>query len=159
MSDTPLFTHKELTSGDAAIDGLFGGLLAGIVMAVFLAAAGLSVGDVPGEVLARFAPGGAQSPLGGLIAHLAVSGIYGALFGLVCQMAARRWIRSAAAWIAGLAGGLYGLALLILAQAAFLPGAGAALKAFPPLHFALAHLIFGIVLGVITNRSAKRGMR
>jgi hypothetical protein len=159
MSDTPLFTHKELTSGDAAIDGLFGGLLAGMAMAVFLVGAGLAVGDGPGEVLARFAPGGAQSPLGGLIAHLAVSGIYGALFGLGCQMIARRWIRPASAWIAGLAGALYGLALLILAQAIFLPGAGAALKAFPPLHFTLAHLIYGAVLGVITNRSARRAMR
>ena len=101
MSDTPLLRQKEFTSGDAAIDGLFGGLLAGVVMAVFLVVAGLAVGDSPGEVLARFAPGGAQSPLGGLIAHLAVSGIYGALFGLGCQLVARRWIRSAPAWPGG----------------------------------------------------------
>lgn len=158
MSDTPLFKQKELSSGDTAIDGLFGGVLAGITMALFLVGVGLTAGDGPGEVLVRFAPGGAQSPLSGLIAHLAVSGIYGALFGSGWQLAGRGWISSASAWIAGLSGGLYGLALLLLAQATLLPAAGAALKEFAPLHFSLAHLTFGVVLGVLTNRSAKRSI-
>lgn len=159
MSDTFLIKKKKISSGDAAVEGLFGGVLSGIVMAIFLAASGLALGDGPGTVLARFAPEGAQSPLGGLLAHLAVSGIYGALFGLGCQWTARRWIRAAPAWLAALGGGLYGLALLLLAQAIFLPGTGAGLREFPPFQFALAHLVFGITLGATTNISMKRGRR
>jgi hypothetical protein len=52
-------------------------------------------------------------------------------------------------------GGLYGLALLGLAEAALLPAAGAALQEFSGLHFALAHLVFGLVLGTVTMKRWK----
>jgi hypothetical protein len=156
MSDTSVFKQKELSNGETAIDGLFGGVLSGIVMVLILILTGLTVGDRPGTVLARFSPGGAPSPLVGLIAHLAVSGIYGLMFGTVYQFVTRRWIRSHPAWAAVWIGGLYGLALLLLARVVFLSTDGSALKAFPSFHFSLAHLTFGLVLGFFTNYFGKK---
>lgn len=152
MVETKQFEREEQSAGDAAVEGLFAGVLAGISMAVYLVVAGLWQGEMPGEVLVRFAPAGASAPLQGLLLHLAVSGIYGLLFGLLCQIASQLWKWAPPAWQAGAAGVLYGLALYFFAQAVILPGTGSALTGFSPIHFALAHIIYGISLGMILIR-------
>jgi hypothetical protein len=138
---------RETTAGDAAVDGLLAGGMAGVLMAVYLTVAGLTWGDGIGATLGRFDPGGTANPVVGVIAHLAVSGVYGALFGVGWRLAsrARLWPRLLAyAWPGGLA---YGLALWGLAAAVFLPGAASALRAIPPLHFTVAHIVYGLALG------------
>jgi hypothetical protein len=136
---------RETTTGDAAVDGLLAGGLAGVVMAVYLTVAGLTWGDGVAATLGHFDPGGTASPVVGVISHLAVSGVYGALFGIGWRVVARLWQRLLAyAWVGGLA---FGLALWGLAAVFLLPGAASALRAISPLHFAIAHLVYGLTLG------------
>jgi hypothetical protein len=52
-------------------------------------------------------------------------------------------------WLPGAAAGLlYGLLLYGLAQGLVLPWSRSALAAIPPLHFAVAHIIYGLALGL-----------
>jgi hypothetical protein len=91
--------------------------------------------------------------LSGALTHLAVASVYGILFGLI-WWALRRGLRVAVpAWLAG---ALYGLALLAVAQAVVLPSAGSPLAEIPTLHFALAHLVYGVVLGWLSERMGGR---
>ena len=72
---------KSMTTGDAAVDGLLGGLGASIVMALVLMALGVTGGQAPLSTLAHFDPG-RSSALTGLLMHLAVGSVYGTLFSL-----------------------------------------------------------------------------
>ena len=48
---------------------------------------------------------------------------------------------------------VYGLMLLLLAQGLTLIGAGTTLREIPVVQFAIAHLIYGLVLGWLVARS------
>ena len=135
--------------GDAAVDGLLGGLVAGIGMAGYLVGAGLVAGEGPGQVLGRFAPDAESAALTGGLMHLAVAGVYGMLFALGWWLLVR-W-RGVPAWLVGLA---YGVALLLVAEALILPSTGSPLAQIPPVHFALAHGIYGLILGFLVGRNA-----
>ncbi|MCA9957294.1 MAG: hypothetical protein KC434_21345, partial [Anaerolineales bacterium] len=71
------FVLMEKTTGDTAVDGLIAGLVAGLTMGLFLTLGGLLNGRQPLETLSFFDPARAGSWLTGLLAHLAVSSIYG----------------------------------------------------------------------------------
>jgi hypothetical protein len=137
---------KDSTIGDAAVDGLLGGLGAGIVMAIYLVTAGLGTGDMPAALLSRFDPGNTASPLMGALMHLAVASVYGMVFGI-----AYRFVRHGLlpTWLVGLA---YGLALLLLAEVVILPGANSPLRAIPVWSFGLAHIFYGATLGWLVGR-------
>jgi hypothetical protein len=85
----------------------------------------------------------------------AVSGVYGLLFG-----AGRRLI----AVVAGgrvpgwLAGAVFGLALYALAVGALLPASGSPLQQVPALHLGVAHLLYGVTLGLLTSRRHPRAV-
>ncbi|MFQ5880583.1 MAG: hypothetical protein ACE5IZ_10475 [Dehalococcoidia bacterium] len=158
MINSKQLTQKERTIGDAAVDGLFRGIIAGALMAAYLVAVGLAAGEGPGTVLARFAPGEGASPLVGALLHLAVSGVYGMLFGLGWHLITRRWpfgrLRAGSfgglpAWVGGL---VYVVALLILTEVVILPGTDSPLREVPFVHFALAHIIYGMTLGFLISR-------
>ena len=80
MAESKSMETTTRSIGDSAVDGLFGGAIAGILMAVYLVIAGLFNGEDPGTVLGRFTPSGDGSSLLGAAAHLAVSAVYGAIF-------------------------------------------------------------------------------
>lgn len=131
--------------GDAAVDGLLAGAGAGIAMAAYLVLAGLAAGAGPLSVLARFDPGTQGSPLIGALVHLALSAVYGLLFGAFYRLLGRgRWGGRVAGAMIGLA---YGMLLLLVAQGLTLAGAATALREIPAVHLALAHLVYGVVLG------------
>lgn len=136
--------HRRKT-GDAAVEGLLAGVAAGAAMAAWLVIAGLLAGEGPASVLARFDPGAAASPVTGALIHLAVSAVYGLLFGVIYRLAGRG--RLAGRTAGALIGLAYGLALLLMARELISAPAGAALREIPALHFAVAHLIYGAVLG------------
>jgi hypothetical protein len=92
---------RRRTTSDAALDGLFGGLAAGVAMAIYLVLWGLTVGLGPGAVLGMFDPGERHIALTGALTHLAVASVYGILFGLL-WWALRRGLRRGVP--AGLAG-------------------------------------------------------
>ena len=139
------------TAGDAAVDGLLAGAVAGIVMAAYLVVTGLLAGEGPASVLVRFDPAKQGSPLAGAVVHLAVSAVYGLLFGLVYRLVGRGRLRGRTA--GALMGLVYGLVLLLVAQGLTAVDAGAALREIPTVHFALAHLIYGLVLGWMVARN------
>lgn len=124
--------------GDAAVDGLLGGMVAGLAMLAVLLAAGWLTGSTAAAVLAGFSPAGASIFLTGLLLHLATSAVYGLIYAT-----ATRWTRGRLWWAAGPA---YGLLLWLLARTILLPLAGTDLSPLPPAVFLAAHLVYGLVL-------------
>lgn len=136
--------------GDTAVDGLLAGIGAGLVMALFLLLIGLVNGDLATAVFGRFDPGQNQQWLTGLVIHLAVSSIYGIVFGLLYLVLIRirpSWARLS--WLLGLA---YGLLLYGVVQTALAMGIDSGLVQFTAVILLLAHAIYGLVLGIILGR-------
>jgi hypothetical protein len=151
MAEIKPITKTGISYGDTAVDGLLGGALAGGLMAIYLIIAGLIGGDGVGVTMARFTPPGNSSPLVGTVAHLAVSALYGVFFALALAIIDRIWPNTSK--LSWLLGAVYGLTLWLAAEFIVLPAADSPLQMIEPLHFALAHLIFGITLGLIVGRS------
>jgi hypothetical protein len=139
---------NENTTGDAIVTGLYAGLLAGMVMLVYLVISGLVMGQPPLQMLSLFAPGKEGVPLLGGLMHLAVSGVYGSLYGLIRRAIPVRLRGRLPGWLSG---ALYGLLLFVMAELILLPGTGSPLLAIPAANFALAHIVFGVVLGSIAR--------
>ena len=76
--------------------------------------------------------------------HLAVSGIYGAIFGLLTYLMPRRLFVRTPGWLAGL---IYSAVLLLVALGILLPGLISPLAELPTLSLALGHVAYGLVLG------------
>lgn len=137
-----------VTAGDRAVNGLLAGIGAGLLMLAFLLGGGLWAGEPVAATLVRFSAGiGAPSPVGGGLAHLAVSGIYGMVFGLTMGVLGRRL--RAPLWALGIG---YGLLLLLMAQGVVLPSAESPLLDIPLARWAIAHVIYGAALGVGLGR-------
>jgi len=154
MIESKRLGYNDRKMSDAALDGLFGGLVAGVVMALYLVIWGLTVGLGPSAALGMFDPSERGIALTGALTHLAVASVYGILFGLI-WWALRRGLRlGVPAWLPGM---VYGLFLLLVAKAVVLPAAGSPLAEIPTLHFAVAHVIYGAVLGYLSERIGVRG--
>ena len=154
-SRPPLQAPADL--GEAAVEGLFSGIQAGVLMAAFLVAAGLLRGNAPLEILMVFSPGQLNpSPLTGLLLHLAVSGIYGMAFGGLYHLVIRPISRSSSGSLFLACGAAFGLALYLVAALAVLPGGLTSLNEIAPLDFALAHLVYGLALGGLFFRQLRR---
>lgn len=154
MADVSAATHRKdhgARIGDRAVDGLLYGMAGGVSMAVALVVGRLLAGEAPTTVLARFDPG-AQSALTGTLIHLAVAGVYGLLFGVAWLPLTRRLGLSRMSWLSGV---LYGLLLLAVAVLLVLPASDSALKAFPFALFAIAHVMYGLTLGLLAGNRAR----
>jgi hypothetical protein len=149
MTEIKHLMPKPLTMGDAAVDGLLNGMLAGVVMAALLAVAGILSGDSPLTVLGHFDPSGQGQPLTGGLMHLATAGVYGTLFGIKWRLIARRLRSSAAALLIGTA---YGIALFLVAETVILPGSHSTLLEIPAWQLAAAHVVYGSTLGWLVSR-------
>lgn len=142
--------QRDKTVGDVAVDGLLSGLLAGLVMGVFLILADWAAGISPAATLSRFDPAAGASPVVGGLFHLALSGLYGVVFALVFRVLMRRWPELGRfGWLIG-AG--YGVLLWLAAQAVLVTGFNETLGSVPTLLFALAHVLYGAVLGLSLSR-------
>ncbi len=153
-SETIMHGRTQLLAGrrkfsDAALDGIFGGLAGGVAMALYLIAWGLFTGRMPGMVLGMFDGGMRSAPLGGALTHLAVSAVYGLLFGLIRRALHLR----VAAWLAGV---VYGLVLVTIAEVALPRVSGSPMGQIPTLHFAVAHVVYGAILGLVSERVGAR---
>ena len=147
MSQMKNLVAKKSTLGDSAVDGLFGGLGAGILMGVYFLAVGLVGGENPILVLSRFDPSGSASPLTGALVHLAVASVYGMVFGIVYRFI---HLDGLPPWLTGLA---FSIVLLALAEIIVLPGAQSSLLHIPLWSFSAAHIIYGVTLGVLVGRA------
>ena len=114
MKDVRSLARSQAAFGDVAVDGLIAGVGAGILMAAYVVATGFVLGEGPGVVLSRFDPAVPPLPQIGILMHLAVSAIYGILFGLGERVIIRGPLNATRSTSLGL---LYGLGLFVLAEA------------------------------------------
>lgn len=136
---------NKRTRGDTAVDGLIAGLGGGVLMALFLALVGWAGGTPPQATLALFDPAQPGNWLSGLLAHLAVSAIYGLILALLLRGVGR--LRPSLAKRPWLWGAVYGLLLWSLATGAVLTAVASPLEQIPAVEFVLAHLLYGLAAG------------
>lgn len=135
--------------GDLAVDGLIAGLVAGLIMALFLALFSLFSGTKPLDILGYFDPARAGNWTSGTLAHLAASATYGLIFALIIGLAPwPSFLRLS--WLQGVG---YGLALLAFARVVVIPTLDSPLAHFDSWNFALAHVVYGLVLGLWLSRN------
>ena len=152
MDKIDLITDNKNSLSIWAVDGLLYGLVGGMAMLVSLISFALLSGEAPRALLERFSAGDLTSPLQGVISHLAVSAIYGVLFGSLVWPVLRHF--SSTKWMGWLGGLGYAVLLLALAQIAILPGVNSPLAQLPFWEWALGHGIYGLVLGGLFTRKA-----
>lgn len=151
MSKADTITDNKSIS-NLAVDGVIYGLIAGFAMYIFLAVLALLSGEPPTALLERFSTSGFTSPVLGLISHLAVSAIYGTLFGaLIWPLLTRFATPNVSAWIGGL---FYAGVLFLLSQITVLPITNSPLGQIPDWQWAVGHAIYGLVLGAMFARKA-----
>ncbi len=148
-------TNKGLrtaSAGDAAVEGLLNGILAGIVMALFFVVVEVVSGSAPLAALGYFDVSQIGSPLNGLFVHFAVAGVYGLLFGLGWS-ALKRSVNFQLNPLGALGiGVVYGLLILVVAEIVILPRTSSPLRDLPLWAFGAAHLVYGIVLAELMRR-------
>jgi len=137
---------KTPSLGETAVEGLFGGLVAGLAMALVIIVIEAAVGVNPVTVLGYFDPNGDAQPVSGLLIHFAVAGVYGIGFGLLIGVLGA--IRPLPGRIGMFAlGGAFGLLILGIAEWIVFPHSNAGLQSVPLEALTLAHLVYGAVLG------------
>ncbi len=141
---------KDKKAMDVAIDGFIGGILAGLAMGLVLVVGEWILGITPGTVLGRFSPADSSQPMTGALVHIAVSSIYGLVFGLLIYPVRKIIRRNLPVWAFGL---IYGGILFLLAQSVFLSGIDSSLRAIPAWLFLLGHLVYGGLLGWWVGRN------
>lgn len=149
MSTSNSVSVRPANAGDAAVSGLLHGLAAGLAMAAFLVAGDLLRGQTPASTLTAFSVTGqpvVSSALTGLLGHLAVAGVYGLVWGLVWRALGPR-VRVPAI-VAGL---LYGLALWGVSQV-LVRSIGAQLAMVAPWALLGGHLVYGLVVGILSRK-------
>lgn len=150
MDKTGQISENKISLSNLAVDGLIYGLVSGVAMYLCLAAFALLSGESPAAVLEHFSIGELTSPWQGLFSHLAVSGIYGALFGvLIWPVLGRISDRKIVSWLGGLS---YAAILLLLAQIAILPNTNSPIDILSFWNWAIAHGVYGLVLGGLFSR-------
>jgi len=150
MDKYDLVITNRNSASNLAVDGLIDGLVSGVVMYFALAVLALFSGELPGTLLERFSAGGLTTPVQGLLSHLAVSAIYGVLFGVFVWPLLRRL--SSARLTGWLGGFTYAAFLLLLAQIAILPATNSPLGELHFWQLALGHGVYGLVLGGLFSK-------
>jgi hypothetical protein len=150
MSNSQPLMRARSSIGDAAVDGLLNGVVAGVVMAIYLSISGVLAGVGIAAILSAFDLGQGTSPVRGALIHLAMAAIYGMVFSLLYRLIGHgRSIGRGGNVIIGLA---YGLLLWLITQIAFATGINVALSSLPGVHLAAAHLVYGATLGWLAGR-------
>jgi hypothetical protein len=148
MPSVSMRTNIQKSTGDRAVTGLLQGMLAGMIMLAYLLIVGLFIGVGPVELLSAFNPdiaydpGEQAAPIQGFLLHLGISGVYGAVFGVLIGWRPR----VVPQWLLGI---LYGALLLLLARSIILPAGGLGFLEISSVHFIAAHFLYGMVLGLM----------
>ena len=151
MDQSKSLVPARSSLGDAAVDGLLNGVVAGVVMAIYVMIGGVLTGAGLVATLSAFDLGQGASPVRGALIHLAVAAIYGMVFGLTDRLIGRRRpIGRGGTMIMGVT---YSLGLWLITQIAFASGIHVALSSLPAVHLAAAHALFGLTLGWLIGRT------
>jgi len=146
-------TPARYTSlNQAILDGLFSGFGAGAGMALFMLVVGFASGLGPRDVLVGFSPGPNAGPLAGIVTHLAVSGVYGLIFGLLDYFVFQHIRIMSFPWRGLILGGAYG-SILWLFAVGFVLSSNSPMLEFPAIGLVAAHLVYGMILGVLIGRT------
>ena len=149
MEKTRMVTSPHTSAGDAAVSGVFAGLVGGLLMALVIFLFSLVAGQGP-AYLGYFSTEVPVPALQGVLMHLAVSCIYGMLYSLILHLT--RIDRSnLPGWLVGL---IYALALWTLAVTVLLPVSHSIMLSLPWYVFFCGHVAYGLVLGALRQRSA-----
>jgi hypothetical protein len=156
MSKIRPFVQVYKRTSDAVIDGLFNGIQAGLLMGMYLALVLIA----RHQGLAPFLNGLSQvtgsSPLASVFFHLAVSAIYGALFGGISKVFSLKWSGSTNTWPSQGLGVIFGALLYLFASTVLISETRNLLQGVLPIHFLIAHLIYGWALGLLMSNSWKQ---
>lgn len=144
MENMKTYLKTKHSVGDAAVSGLFNGLLGGLAMALVFILFSLLAGQGL-AYLGHFSSESLVPPLQGLLMHLAVSSIYGMLFGLIRNWIRLNWLNRLPGWLVGLG---YALALWGFAVTLLLPAAKSLMLDLPWVVFFAGHVAYGLVLGL-----------
>ena len=117
-------------------------------MAVVIAGCSLMAGQ-GFSYLGNFSSGAAVPPLQGLLMHLAMSAIYGMLYGLLHRWIGTGRLQRFPGWLVGL---VYALVLWGFAVTVLLPAARALILTLPWPVFFSGHVAYGLVLGARQKR-------
>jgi len=152
MENTKRIT-QTMSVGDAAVEGLMYGIAAGLAMALIIVVSEWFIGVAPLTVLGYFDGGGNASPFLGAFTHVAVSGIYGVVFGMIAMVVARMFgaRMTLGMWLA--LGILYGALIFVVAEWIVLPRTSSPLLEMPMWALAIAHFIYGAVLAALFGRN------
>jgi hypothetical protein len=135
--------------GNAAVSGLFSGLIGGLVMALVMVLLAVLNGGTPDKMLSRFSTGIPGSAITGILTHLAMSAVYGILFGILLHGLRSAWKGRIAGWLAGF---VYGFILFLMAAGLILPNSTSSLIELPLGCLLLGHLSYGLGLGLAYRR-------
>ncbi|MCC7161856.1 MAG: hypothetical protein IT331_05160 [Anaerolineae bacterium] len=152
--ELPIQINKQIKLGDAAVEGLMYGIVAGLVMTLFVVAFEWLAGVMPLEVLSYFGVDAAAPPWVGLFTHVAVSGIYGVVFGMLALGVARALGERMNPGVRLGLGVLYGLLIFLIAEWIILPRTASPLAEMSVWALALAHALYGAVLAWLVGRKA-----
>jgi hypothetical protein len=151
MDNSKSLVRARSSIGDAAVDGLLNGAVAGVVMAIYLMISGVLTGAGLAVTFSAFDLGQGTSPVRGVLIHLAVAAIYGMVFSLIYWLIGRRRPIGRGGTMIG--GVTFSLVLWLIAQLAFAAGINVALGSLPAVHLAVAHVIYGAALSWLTGRA------
>jgi len=151
MSKTSLLAREKYSFSDAAVDGLHNGVIAGVFMGIYVLLIFL-LGGLPVEEVMSYFNDSTSSPLYGAVIHIAVSAIYGLIYALIFLPITSRRQNISGIGLAVLPGMIYGVMLWGIAYFIILRES-LPLGFAPSIHLLTSHLVYGVLLGFLTQRS------
>ena len=144
MADHETLVARRVSLVGVVTNGIFNGLLAGVMMALYMALAGLVVGGSNWAFMGYLDITHSGVPGQVILTHLAISAAYGVIYGLVRRLTRLDQQNLLPRWLAGVT---YGLLLWTISIAWILPKDHFVLSPLPAGYLLFAHLIYGLVLG------------
>lgn len=152
--DYPLPDYEpRLNIGDSAVDGLVGGFVAGVVMGIYLMVVGLLSRMSTWYLMDTLVPLNNNNLLYKILLHLAISMIYGAVYGAAISVIRRISASRFRNWFLVVFAVLYGLVLFVFARVVlFLVLDQAFFSQNLLFHLLFAHILYSLVLGLLVRQ-------
>ncbi len=145
MDEQEIFHEKKAALREAAVNGAFYGLLAGVVMELYMLLAGNVVAGSNWAYVSYLDLTHSDSPWQTVFTQLVVSILLGAAFGMFCNWSSLVKDCVLPTWLAGLA---YSILVWALAAALILPKDNFTLSPLSAVYLLFAYMVYGLVLGM-----------
>ena len=144
MTDQQTLVEKRISLASVAMNGLFNGLLAGVIMALYVVLAGQVVGGSNWAFMGYLDITHSGMPGQAILTHLAISAAYGVIYGMLRRLTRLDQQNLLPGWLAGVT---FGLLIWAMTITWILPVDHFVLGPLPAGYLLFAHLIYGLVLG------------